>query len=41
MGFTDEDTILQMLKETNGNVPIALEKLFSYLWFKYSNNKLF
>ena len=31
MGFNDEDLILQMLKQTNGNVNLALERLFSSL----------
>jgi hypothetical protein len=31
MGFTDEDTILEMLKATDGNVNIALERLFTSL----------
>ena len=31
MGFNDEETILQMLQQTNGNVNLAIERLFSYL----------
>jgi len=31
MGFNDEELILQMLKQTNGNVNLALERLFSSL----------
>ena len=31
MGFNDEETILQMLQETNGNVNLAIERLFSHL----------
>ena len=29
MGFIDEETILQILQQTNGNVNLALEILFS------------
>jgi len=29
MGFLDEETILQVLQQTNGNVPLALEVLFN------------
>jgi len=29
MGFVDEETILQILTQTNGNVNLALEILFS------------
>lgn len=28
MGFHDEETVLQMLAQTNGNVNLALERLF-------------
>lgn len=28
MGFTDEETILSVLKDSNGNVNLALERLF-------------
>lgn len=31
MGFTDEETILNILQQTNGNVNIALERLFGML----------
>lgn len=31
MGFNDEETILQMLQQTNGNVNLAIERLFAYL----------
>jgi len=31
MGFTDEETILNILTQTNGNVNIALERLFGML----------
>ena len=31
MGFNDEELILQMLVQTNGNVNLALEKLFASL----------
>ena len=31
MGFTDEETILQILTQTNGNVNLAMEILFSSL----------
>lgn len=31
MGFNDEETILQILVQTNGNVNLALEILFSQL----------
>jgi hypothetical protein len=31
MGFTDEETILNILGQTNGNVNIALERLFGML----------
>lgn len=29
MGFTDEETILRMLDECGGNVPVVLDRLFS------------
>ena len=31
MGFVDEETILQILVQTNGNVNLAMEILFSSL----------
>ena len=31
MGFNDEETILQMLAEPNGNVNLAIERLFAHL----------
>ena len=31
MGFNDEEVILQILQQTNGNVNLALENLFSSL----------
>ena len=31
MGFNDEDTILSILEQTNGNVNLAIERLFSSL----------
>lgn len=31
MGFHDEETILQMLVQCNGNVSLALERLFTLL----------
>jgi ubiquilin len=31
MGFHDEETILQILTQTNGNVNLAMEILFSSL----------
>jgi hypothetical protein len=31
MGFNDEEVILQMLVATNGNVNLALERLFTSL----------
>ena len=31
MGFTDEETILSILEQTNGNVQVALERLFTML----------
>lgn len=31
MGFTDEDTILSFLQQSQGNVQIAIERLFSGL----------
>ena len=31
MGFLDESTLIQVLKQTNGNVNMALEILFSQL----------
>lgn len=31
MGFNDEETILQILVQTNGNVNLAMEILFSQL----------
>ena len=31
MGFNDEDTILQILEQTGGNVNLAIERLFSSL----------
>jgi hypothetical protein len=29
MGFTDEETILQMLEQAGGNVNVVLDRLFS------------
>jgi hypothetical protein len=31
MGFNDEEVILDMLEKTNGNVQLALERLFTQL----------
>ena len=31
MGFTDEDTNLQMLEQCNGNVNLAIERLFAFM----------
>jgi hypothetical protein len=31
MGFTDEETVLKILEDCNGNVNIALERMFSGL----------
>jgi hypothetical protein len=31
MGFNDEETILQILTQTNGNVNLAMEILFTSL----------
>jgi hypothetical protein len=31
MGFNDEETILQILQQTNGSVPLAMEILFNTL----------
>jgi hypothetical protein len=31
MGFHDEETCLQILTQTNGNVNIAIERLFGML----------
>jgi len=31
MGFSDEETVLQMLQECNGNVNLAIERLFAHL----------
>ena len=31
MGFQDEETNLQMLQQCNGNVNLAIERLFAYM----------
>lgn len=31
MGFTDEETILQMLEQCGGNVNLTIERLFAFL----------
>lgn len=31
MGFTDEETNLQMLQQCNGNVNLAIERLFAFM----------
>ena len=31
MGFSDEETNLQMLQQCNGNVNLAIERLFAFM----------